>query len=96
MRKSMKTVLTVAAILGGLAAAPALYAHESGDDSRGQGMMGGMMQGRGMMQMMGQMSAMMENCNKMMQSMNHGGSGPPNEQWRKNAPETESAPGMDD
>jgi len=38
------------------------------------------------------MNQMMENCNKMMQSMHQGGSGKPNEQWRKQAPDADKAP----
>lgn len=88
MRKSIKALAIASAIIAGLAAAPALYAHdseESGDSMTGSGMMGqgGMM---GMMNMMGQMSEMMETCNKMMQSMSHDGSGRPNEQWREKSP----------
>ncbi len=85
MRKSIKALAIASAIIASLAAAPALYAHdseESGDSMMGSGMMG---QG-GMMNMMGRMNEMMETCNKMMQSMSHDGSGQPNEQWREKSP----------
>ena len=91
MRRSMKTLAVTFALVAGLAAAPALYAHDSegsGGSTMGPDMMG---QG-GMMGMMGQMSEMMENCNKMMQSVNHNGSGKPNEQWRKDAPKADKTP----
>jgi hypothetical protein len=88
-------IATVAAI--GLAAAPALYAHDSRGSSgsmMGSGMMGqgGMMSG-GMMGMMNMMSNMMsgrgrgemaQGCSQMMQGMQGGGSQRPNEQWRPN------------
>ncbi|MBI1260621.1 MAG: hypothetical protein GC184_02745 [Rhizobiales bacterium] len=76
MRKSIKALAITTTIIAGLAAAPALYAHDSkeSDDS---------MMGSGMMNMMGEMSEMMEGCNRMMQSMSHGGSERPNEQWRE-------------
>jgi hypothetical protein len=91
VRKSIKTLAVTSTVVAGLAAAPALYAHDS--DGRGSSMMGPGMMGQG--GMMGQMSEMMEGCNKMMQSMNRGGSGRPNEQWRNGAPENEGAPGKD-
>ena len=95
MRKSIKAFAITSTVIAGLAAAPALYAHdskESDDSMMSPGMMGqgGMM---GMMNMMGQMSEMMETCNKMMQSMSHNGSGRPNEQWREKSPGNNSAPG---
>ena len=100
MRRNLKTLLSVTAAIGALATGPALYAHA---DTKSQEQSGGMMQGGqggmtgqgGMMNMMGQMSQMMENCNGMMQSMNQGGSGKPNEQWRKNAPEADKTPEKD-
>ncbi len=93
MRKYLKTLAISSALVAGLAAAPALYAHDSGSSrergaTMGPGMMGqgGMM---GMMGMMGQMGQMMENCNKMMQSMvGSPDSEKPNERWRKDAPPT--------
>lgn len=92
MRRSIKVLAVTSAVIAGLAAAPALYAHDSKES--GGSMMGpGMMGQDGMMDMMGQMSEMMEGCNKMMQSMNRGSSERPNEQWRKDAPETKKAPG---
>ena len=80
MRKSLKTLGVVSALVAGIAAAPALYGHESqssqgsmmGRSGTMQGGPGSMMGGgnmMGMMNMMGQMSTMMENCNKMMQGM---------------------------
>lgn len=92
MRRSIKALAVTSAVIAGLAAAPALYAHdskESGTSMMGSGMMG---QG-GMMNMMGQMSEMMEGCKKMMQSMNHDGSERPNEQWREGAPDSKGTPG---
>lgn len=71
MHNRLKTILVASVLIGGLAATPALYAHESSGSKRpmmGPGMMG---QG-GMMGMMGQMSEMMETCNKMMQGMMEG------------------------
>ncbi len=95
MRKSIKALAITSTVIAGLVVAPALYAHDSedSDDSMmGPGMMGqgGMM---GMMNMMGQMSEMMETCNKMMQSMNQGGSERPNEQWREKLPDNNGTPG---
>jgi hypothetical protein len=96
MPRKLKTVVAASALIGGLLAAPALYAHGTG----GSGMMGGMMQGRqgdmmgqggmmegmmGMMNMMSQMSGMMEGCSEMMQGM--GGAQRPNEQWQDRRPE---------
>ncbi|MBI2735963.1 MAG: hypothetical protein HYX38_05345 [Rhodospirillales bacterium] len=98
MRTNLKTLLGTAAIVAALAGGPAVYAYaetqnqERSDDMMGHGGMmsqDGMM---GMMNMMGQMSQMMETCNNMMQSMNQGGSGKPNEQWRKSAPEADKTP----
>ena len=92
MRKSMKILAIASTLVASLAAAPALHAHDpegSGGSMMGPGMMG---QG-GMMGMMGQMSEMMEACDKMMQSMNHDRSGPPKEQKREHAPETDKTPG---
>ena len=71
MRKSLKALGVVSALAAGIAAAPALYAHDSKNPQgsmMGPGMMGGgnMM---GMTNMMGQMNQMVENCNKMMQAM---------------------------
>ena len=42
--------------------------------------------------MMEQKSDMMDHCNQVMQGTGDGGSGVPNEQWRKDAP---VAPGSD-
>lgn len=96
MRRNLKTAVAASALIGGLLAAPVLYAH----DTDGGGMMGGMMQGRqgdmmgqggmmegmmGMMNMMSQMSGMMEDCSEMMQGM--GGAQRPNEQWQDRQPE---------
>ena len=88
MRRNLQTILSITGLIGVLAAGPALYAYA---DTQNQEPSGGIMQGdQG--GMMGQMSEMMENCNDMMQSMNQGGSGKPNEQWRKDAPETDKTP----
>ena len=78
MQKHRKTLLVASTLALGLAAAPAIYAH----DSDGAG---GSMMGRGMM---GQMSSMMENCSQMMQAMMGNGHEParPNEQWRNRSP----------
>ncbi|MCR5857414.1 hypothetical protein [Mesorhizobium sp. J428] len=86
MRKLIKALAIASAVIAGLAAAPALYAHDSeGSDDA--------MMGSGMMGMMGQMSEMMEGCNRMMQSMSHDGTGRPNEQWREKSPDYNGAPG---
>jgi len=85
MRRPITALAVASAGVAGLAAAPTLYAHDS-DGS------GGSMMGPGMM---GQMSAMLESCNRMMPSMNHSGSGKPNEQWGQDAPETDKAPAWD-
>jgi hypothetical protein len=102
--RKLKTVVAASALIGGLLAAPALYAHGPG----GGGMMGGMMQGRqvhvmdhdgrmeSMMNMMSQMSSMMEHRNKMMQGTggHESGAQRPNEQWgdRQSAPQDHSWP----
>jgi hypothetical protein len=80
MRKHLKTRLVASMLAAGLAAAPAIYAHDS--DGAGGSMMGRGMMGQG--GMMGQMSSMMENCSQMMQAMMGDGHEParPNEQWR--------------
>ncbi len=91
MRKSIKALAVTSAVVAGLAAAPALYAHDSKES--GGSMMGSGMMGQG--GMMGQMSEMMEGCNKMMQSMHQGGSGRPNEQWRDGTPRNEGTSGKD-
>lgn len=92
MPSRIKLILIVTVAVVGLAAAPALYAHDSrgssgsmmGSGMMGQGgMMGGMM---GMMNMMSNMmsgrSEMAQGCSQMMQGMQGGGSQRPNEQWR--------------
>jgi membrane protease subunit (stomatin/prohibitin family) len=84
MRKHRKTLLVASTLALGLAAAPALYAHDSdGAD--------GSMMGRGMM---GQMSSMMKNCSQMMQAMMGDGQEParPNEQWRDPSPQQPGQP----
>lgn len=85
MRKSMKIFAVASALVAGIAIAPALYAHDS-ERSNGSMMGPGMMDQGGMMSMMGQMSQMMDHCNEMMQGAGDGGSGKPNEQWRKDTP----------
>jgi len=98
MSRNPKTLVAAAALIGGLLAAPALYAHGTG------GMMGGMMQGRqgdmtgqggmmeGMMGMMSQMSGMMKDCSEMMQGMDDHGAQRPNEQWRDRQPAPQDHP----
>jgi hypothetical protein len=91
MRKHLKVLLVASTLAAGLAAAPALYAHDS--DGAGGSMMGrGMMMGQG--GMMGQMSSMMENCSQMMQAMRGDGHEParPNEQWRNPSPRQPDQP----
>ena len=77
MTGKLTTLFAVAAIIGGLTAATALYAQEAQPPSeppRTQGMMG---DHAGIMNMMGQMSpdhmkqmtAMIDNCNRMMESV---------------------------
>jgi hypothetical protein len=90
MQKHRKTLLLASTLALGLAAAPAIYAHDSGGT-------GGSMMGRGMMGqggMMGQMSSMMENCSQMMQAMKGDGHGParPNEQWQNRSPRQPNQP----
>ena len=84
MQTNLKTLLLASTLAAGLAAAPALYAH----DSDGAG---GSMMGRGMM---GQMSSMIENCSQMMQAMMGDGHEParPNEQWRNRSPRQPDGP----
>jgi len=89
MRKNLKTLLVASALAAGLAAAPALYAHDS--DGAGGSMMGRGMMGQGGM---GQMSSMMENCSQMMQAVMGDGHEParPNEQWRNRSPRQPNHP----
>jgi hypothetical protein len=87
MTMRLNTLAFFTALALGLAAAPALYAHESGKP--GGSMMGPGMMGGDMMNMMGQMGQMMDHCNKMMQgATDDHGSGKPNDQWRKDTPTT--------
>ncbi len=76
MRKSLKALIVASALAAGVAAAPALQAHEVQNPQgptmghgamMGHGGMMNMMGHGGMMNMMGQMSQMAETCNKMMQ-----------------------------
>jgi hypothetical protein len=80
MRKQMKILLLASALVASLAAAPALFAHNSSD----HGMMGrgGMMGNGGMMGMMGSMMQMREHCSPMMGTESR----QPNDQWRKPPP----------
>ena len=89
MRKHLKTLLVASTLAGGLAAAPAVHAHDSG---AGGSMMGRAMMGQG--SMMGQMSSMMENCSQMMEAMMGDGHEParPNEQWRDRPPRQQDQP----
>jgi hypothetical protein len=82
MRKHLKTLLVASILAAGLAAAPAIYAHDS--DGAGGSMMGRDMMGQG--GMMGMMGGMMEHCNEMMQAMDDGHAHRPNEQWRDRQP----------
>lgn len=82
MRTPFRILLTTSVLMGGLLAAPVLYAQNTDNraappnssgtmgDGQGGGMMGNGMMGQEMMSqdMMKQMSRMMENCNKMMES----------------------------
>ena len=97
MRKHVKALLVVSALGAGLAAAPAIYAHDSGE-SDGSMMGGGMMGKDGMMGMMEQMSSMMESCNEMMQAMkdSENGGQRPNEQWRERSPQQQDQPQSED
>jgi hypothetical protein len=102
MSRHLKTLAVGAAIVAGLAAAPALYAQDylslrhgsmMGQDIMGQGMMGGMMSGMmNMMGMSGDMDGMMEHCNEMMQAMDGGHAQRPNDQWRTPQPEQPAQP----
>jgi hypothetical protein len=74
MPRNLKTVVAASALIGGLLAAPALYAHGTGGGGMVQGRQGDMMGQRGMMNMMQQMSQMMGQCNEMMQDMDDHGS----------------------
>ena len=85
MSKHLRTLAVGAAMVGGLAAAPVLYAQDylsmrhgsmMGQETMGQG---GMMSGGGMMGMSGDISGtgdMMERCNEMMQAMGGAGTTP--------------------
>ena len=103
MRKPVTTIAAISTLIVGLALAPTLYARDSqifdgsmmGPGMMGQGGMMNMMPQMPMRQMgsmgqmgqMGDMTQMMEQCSQMMQGAG-GGSGKPNEQWRKDAPTT--------
>ena len=88
MRKHLKTLLVASILAVGLAAAPAIYAHDS-DGASGSTMGRGMMGERNMMGMMG---GMMEHCNEMMQAMDDGHADRPNEQWRNQHPAPQDHP----
>src|SRR3546814_19591823 len=82
MRKSTKSLAAAGLLVAGLAAAPALYAHESG--GAGGSMMG---QGKmGKMGVMGAMTEMMAGCSEMMQSLRQAGSGATTHPWRREPP----------
>ncbi|MPZ10878.1 MAG: hypothetical protein GEU89_11815 [Kiloniellaceae bacterium] len=89
MRNWIKALAVTSAVATGLAAAPALYAHES--DGSGESMMGA-----GMMGMMQQMSGTVEGCSNMMQLADAGAAKRPNEQWRKDAPRDGTTPDNND
>jgi hypothetical protein len=87
MTDGFKTLIAAAVLVVPIAAAPALYAQDSGaSQAPSDSMMKpGMMGGGSMMNMMGgtsQMQDMMDHCSQMM----NGGATKPNEQWRNNAP----------
>ncbi len=71
MKTNLKTLVAAAALIAGIGATSAVYAHEDEESSGSMMGQGGMMQGNpgNMMNMMGQMNTMMETCNKMMQGM---------------------------
>ena len=86
MRKHQRILLVASIVAAGLAAGPAIYAHDTDGAS-------GSMMGRGMMGTMGQMSSMMENCSQMMQAMGNGHEpARPNEQWRNRSPRQPDQP----
>jgi hypothetical protein len=100
MSKHLRTLAVGAAIVAGLAAAPALSAQDYLRMAQGSmmgqrmmeqggvmGMMGGMMSG--MMGMSGDMGGMMEQCSTMMQGR---GGQRPNDQWRSPQPEQRGQP----
>jgi hypothetical protein len=95
MRKQAKALLTATALMAGIAAATSLSADDPGNTGGDGGtMMGPGMMGEGdMMPMNEQMSDMMDHCSQMMQGAGDGGSGVPNEQWRKKAPITQEKDG---
>ena len=70
MRNPTKTIGLVVLLLGGLVAAPPVYAHKQAAPTMNQDMMkGGGMDGMmGMMGMMEQMNKMMGLCTKMMET----------------------------
>jgi Spy/CpxP family protein refolding chaperone len=72
MSKRLRTLVVGAALVAGLATAPALYAQNY------LRMPQGSMMGEG---------GMREYCNQMMQAMDHGHAQRPNEQWRSPEPE---------
>jgi len=90
MRKLVKAVMVASGLVAVVAAAPALYAHDT-QGSHNSMMEPGMSNGGGMMgggNMMGQMNAMMETCNKMMQGMmDENAPRAPNDQWRNSQPD---------
>jgi hypothetical protein len=84
MRNNIMTLVAAAVLMTGtVAAATSLYAADPPSP-----VVGGDMTGSGMMPMMQQMTDMAEHCSQMMQGTANGGSGAPNEQWRKPAPVT--------
>jgi hypothetical protein len=86
MSKHLKTLLVASTLAAGLAAAPAIYAHDS--DGAGGSMTGTI----GKHGMMGMMGGMMEHCNEMMQAMDEGYGHRPNEQWRDRQPTPQDHP----
>lgn len=84
MTRFPKLAAAAAALIFGLAAAPALLAAGSNAPARERSMSGHDMMGNGMMGS-GTMGQMMDHCSQMMQGMS-GGSDAPNDQWRKQEP----------
>lgn len=91
MRNSIRALAVTSTVIAGLAAGPVPYAHGS-NQSSGPMMGSGTMGQSGAAGSMGQMREMREGCKKMMQFTSRHGSGPPNEQWRGEMPNRDSAP----
>jgi hypothetical protein len=84
MRNNIMTLVAAAMLMTTtVAAATSLYAADPPSPVAREDAIGA-----GMMPMMQQMADMAEHCSQMMQGTANGGSGVPNEQWRKPAPVT--------